>query len=210
MAKKSRIYNDMRQEQSLFRKPHKEIIILARPPKKFRDKFELLKNDPSFQADIKSLREAWGIDLEQPRLIVRDGNSLNSLFLKYNLSKDWEYLVSTYIHSGEFEEKGDPHGLQIELAKDKGTAKLTIYPETTLREIKSAYSEIIKILKDGKIIKTRPADEFERDSYIYEMYLKRKSYKQISALVNENYNEKFDEFELSKIVAKMKKRRATI
>ncbi|MEK7538844.1 MAG: hypothetical protein AAB552_03300 [Patescibacteria group bacterium] len=200
----------MRQKQSLFKEPKKQITILTRPSKKFKDKFDLLTNDPSFQKDIKLLRDKWGINLEQSRLIVRERNSLVPLLKKYNLSEDWEYVIGMYIHSNEFEEMGDPHGLQIRLEGDKKSATLKIYPETTSREIRSAHSTIIKIIKRGKIIKTRPADKFERDSYIYELYLKGKLYKEISVLVTENYNEQIDKFELSKIVAKMKKRRAGI
>lgn len=200
----------MRHKQSLLKEPKNQTTILTRPSKKFKEKFELLICDPSFQKDIKLLRDKLGINLEQSRLIVKERDSFFPLLKKYNLSEDWEYIIGMYISSNEFEEMGDPHGLQIKVAKKKESATLKIYPETTLREIKSAYSTIIKVIKGGKIIRTRTAVKIDRDSYIYELYLKRKSYKEISVLVKENYSEQIDKFELSRIVAKMKKRRSGI
>lgn len=191
-------------------RPKKSIIILARPSQKFEAKFQLLKDSKEFKNDVKNIRDKWGVDIKNPHLVEGNKEDILNLLKKHMLSKDWEYIISVYITSGEFEPMGDPNGIQLKVSQNKRYADIRIFPDTTLADLKQAYKTIIKELKDGKAIRTRGAKESDRDSFIYNLRNEGKTYQEIKRLVFENYGEHLDDGTLGRIIAKMKKRRNSI
>jgi len=191
----------------------KRTIILARDKSKFQQKFELLKLWPDFENGITYFRKKWGVNLDNQKIIEIDTNDqkeFEKFLKKHKLTNEWNYLISIYIQTGEFEKMGDPGGIQIQIDPKKRFANIKVYPETTLLDIKKAYKIVTRELKDGKIIKTTPAKNFERDNFIYELRTnKRKSYKEIRKLIGDNYNDFLDDNHLGRIIDKVKKRRLT-
>jgi hypothetical protein len=190
--------------------PRTRKIRLVRSKEKFEQKFRLIVQDPEFQRDVNLIRKKQDIDLENRHLIVSEKGDIKPLLKKYKLSKEWRYILDIYILTGEFERMGDPHAIELAFNRQKKFAWMKIYPETTLREIKLAYKTIVKEFKGGKIIKTRKAQNSERDIFILEMRKKGKNYKEIILLVKENYNELIDSGHISRLLEKMKKRRQSI
>lgn len=191
-------------------RPKNSTIILTRPSQKFEAKFQLLKDSKEFREDVQNIRDKWGVDIENQRLIQGNKDDILNLLKKHKLSKDWEYIISIYITSGEFEPMGDPNGIQLKVPQSKRFADVRIFPDTTLADLKQAYKVIVKELKDGRATRTRSAKELDRDSFIYNLRNEGKTYQEIERLVFENYSEHLDDGTLGRIIAKMKKRRNSL
>lgn len=192
--------------KSLFSEPKVRTIVLTRTPSRFEHKFALLSEDPSFQLDISILRDKVGIDLDNPRLYEIDKRDIKVLLKRHNLASEWEYLVSQYLTTGEFQGLGDPHGPEIEIRQNKNYALIKVFPETTNTEVQDAYKRLRAEWMPNRN-KAVLVKNFDRDAYIYGLHKSKKTYKQIGTLVEEKFKEKLDQWHLSRIVDKMKKRR---
>jgi hypothetical protein len=187
-----------------------KIFVLARDKQKFEQKFLLLLESNGFREDIKKIRELWGVDIKNPRLIVSEQKNIQSLLKKYHIGDDWEYLIRGYIVSNKIEDIDDPHGIEIEIPMNKEFATIKVYPETTLADIRGAYKHIIPLLKDGKTRKTILAKNFDIDTYIVNLKNKGLSHKEISQHVWSEYSQMLNEYDISRKLNRIKKRGSSI
>ena len=195
------------------------IKYLSKNPRKKEEVFSLVIR-PDFQKIVNQIRKRWNIghwelqeftEENKDRLVdLFENNRLQSdvenLINKFNVSKRWLDILTTYIVYDDFVPPGDldPDGLElhIDIGKNLNDASeyyLRLDRTTTIRDIKSVWPRIQKELRGRKITKKRPWLNFFRDYEVYKLASDGYTIEEIDAVIQKKFNQNLDFGHIKKI-----------
>lgn len=149
----------------------------------FVQEFSILLADKGFKKEIDLIRDKF---YNQQAL----KNSVPKLITKYGLNEKYEWAIMMYVIHGKVKKSDSPRYIEYYFEEDNNSASIIVYPYTTLEDVRKAYSHIIKKLKPGKQKRSRKAEQFERDKFIYEQKAKGLSNKDLLTLATREFGQK--------------------
>ena len=197
-----------------------------------RQILEMQFTKPEFKKEIEHFREKWKINYTKPEGLDRVNSLLDDLekdssiglsfhhdlydiIRKFNLTNSWYIAIFNYIGTNKCDPSHDPEAIIAykDLFEDLPKKQLPQYglelnSNVRKQDLMNAWKEIETFVKNDVEIKgQRVAENFDRDQLIYQLRENKKlGYKEIQAVILNNYEDTPDEGHLRSIVSKYKKR----
>lgn len=182
----------MRQEKRMPRKNKKGTI----------SQMEALIQRPAFQEKLTEMRNEIGFNEKNfdPNKISEEQHvylveNIFTLIVELQLTGDWLSFIYDFVTTDTINEKLDPHATVIEYGipeyagiPDQETISIRINSDTRLRDVKEAYSIAKDLFNSKPRVRTRSWNYKKRDSRIFELRNKGKTFREITAQIEQEFN----------------------
>lgn len=159
---------------------------------------------------LKKYREAEeitkSINSEAP--LNAFNNDIWVMIVNYDLPPKWHEGVKNYLLSNNPDYLRQQSGLIVRFNWDHGVMRPSIEfdKDTTLADLRRAWSWARKLLKNKRNTKFQPIKNFERDKMIYTLQQKNKGWEEIAKEISNKYGDELDYNDINVIVKRYKKR----
>lgn len=174
------------------------------------------KNWPEEKKKIIELREKGRYDeaneirnkINKRSPLIEFGDDIWVMIINYRLSPRWYEGIKHYLLYNDSKNMGIPAGATVLNNWEHGIPIVSIQfdKDTTLEDIKRAWSWARKMYKGGVSHKYQPIKKFDRDKRIYELEKKIKDWKEIAEIIENEFGDDLGYNEINIAINRYKKR----
>jgi hypothetical protein len=174
------------------------------------------KNWPKEKKEIITLREKGKYDeaneiknkINKLTPINEFGDDIWVMIINYRLSPRWYEGIKRYTLYNDSKNMGIPAGATVLNNWDHGIPIVSIQfdRDTTLEDLKRAWSWARKMYKGGVFHKFQPIKKFDRDKRAYELEKEGKDWEEIAGIIEKEFNDDLDYNEINIAINRYKKR----